>query len=110
MLNEGMITGDQRTLIKSEMMRALTKAGRVTAKAWEGAVFEALTGNSRDEVDWDAEDNKAGYFLWLKAFDQLVEELRGDGYVLVEGDSRERTFLPAEREDDVRYSEGVSHE
>ena len=54
----------------------------------EAAVFTALVGHSRDEIDWDVEDNKAGYYTWVKSFDQLIQELIEDGYMLTEESGR----------------------
>ena len=31
------------------------------------------------DVDWSVVDNQAGYYLWLRSFDQLVGELVEDG-------------------------------
>jgi hypothetical protein len=108
MLNEGLITGDQRTLIKSEMVRHLHAVGRTTTGDWERAVFTALTDHDRDEIDWEVPDNKAGYYLWIKAFDQLVEELVEDGYARVVAEGEHPLIASVERDDDVRYSEGIA--
>ena len=81
MVNEGSVIGTTAARVRSAMVAQLHRLGRATPVQWEGAVFEALTGHTRDEVDWDVEDNQAGYFTWLKAFDQLVGELVDDGHV-----------------------------
>lgn len=102
MLNEGIITNSDTALVKSEMVRQLRRLGETSPKSWEGATFEALTGNTRDEIDWEVEDNKAGYFLWVKTFDTLVGELVEDGYAIVneaEG-SGEKTIRLGEVADD----------
>ena len=43
-------------------------------------MFKSITGHSREDVDWDVEDNQAGYYTWLKSFDQLAQELVEDGF------------------------------
>ena len=109
MLNEGIIKSDARILVKSEMIRQIRGLGPTTPDAWERAVFKALTGHDREDVDWDIEDNQAGYFTWLKSFDQLIEELIEDGYVLaeqVEG-GNERTLIPAETPPPLEWSQMV---
>ena len=56
----------------------------------------------REEVDWDVEDNQAGYYSWLKSFDQMVKELVEDGYMLEEGDPPR--LVPTETEEHSEYS------
>jgi len=92
MLNEGIVVNDDKTLVKSEIIRQLARLGRTTPDDLERAVFKALTGGTRSEIDWDIEDNKAGYFLWTKTFDGLITELDEDGYLRVE-DSLEGKYL-----------------
>jgi hypothetical protein len=99
MLNEGFIHADSRVLVKSEMVRQLHRLGPTTPREWEGAVFAALTGGSRDDIDWDVEDNKAGYFLWVKTFDELIVELEEDGYVAGEEADGGRVLRPVQRDD-----------
>ena len=84
MLNEGIITNDTTALVKSEMVRQLRELGETTPEQWENATFEAFTGSKRDEIDWEVEDNKAGYYLWLKSFDNFIQELVDEGYATVE--------------------------
>jgi len=81
MLNEGIIFDDTKTLMKSEMLRQLWQLRETTPDSWEQAVFKARTGHTRAQVDWSIEDNQAGYYTWIKAFDQLIRELVEDGYV-----------------------------
>ena len=106
MLNEGIITSNSTTLIKSEMIRQLQELGPTTPDLWERSVFRALTGHERYEVDWRVEDNQAGYYTWIRSFDQLIEELIEDGYVRVEESegSAERTLVPVEVEGPIDYS------
>ena len=78
MLIEGIITGDTKALIKSEMIRQHRALGPTTPDAWERAVFKAQTGQAREDVDWDIEDNHAGYFAWIKSFDGFIDELIDD--------------------------------
>jgi hypothetical protein len=96
MTNEGVIVSDAKSLVKSEMLRQLWKLGPTTPEAWERHVFQALTGASRDDVDWSVEDNQAGFFLWIKGFDGLVQELVEDGYVLEEAEGTRKVLAPVE--------------
>lgn len=109
MLNEGIITSDARTLIKSEMVRQLRTLGATTPDEWERAVFRAVTGHDREEVDWRIEDNQAGYYSWIKSFDSLIGELIEDGYVRSEqaAESNERTLIPVPLDDPIDYSQLV---
>jgi len=106
MLNEGLIVNDSRALVKSEIVKQIRSLGPTTPDELERAVFKGLTGHDRVEVDWDIEDNQAGYFTWLKSFDQLVGELIDDDYILVEehGESGERRLVPTEALPHVEYS------
>ncbi len=102
MLNEGSITNDAGSLVRSEMVRQLQKLGETTPEAWERATFEAITGGSRDDVDWEIVDNHAGYYLWVKGFDGLVQELIDDGYAVlgtIEG-SNQKCIRPGEAGED----------
>jgi hypothetical protein len=58
--------------------------GSASPDELERAVFKSLVGHDREEVDWDIQDNQAGYYTWLKSFDGLVSELTEDGYVVAE--------------------------
>jgi hypothetical protein len=84
MLNEGLIVNDTTALVKSEMVRQIRRLGPTTPDELERAVFSALAGHSREEVDWDIEDNQAGYYSWVRSFDGLINELIEDGYILTE--------------------------
>ena len=101
MLNEGLIVNDTTALVKSEIVNQSRRLGPAKPDQLEAAVFQALIGHSRDEVDWDIEDNKAGYFTWVKSFDHLIHELIEDGYLLT-GDSG--TLVPTEAEPLSEYS------
>jgi hypothetical protein len=105
MLNEGIVTGDSKALVKSEMIRQLHKQQRTTPDALERAVFEALTGGRREDVDWEVEDNKAGYFLWTKTFDGLISELQEDGYLVVEKEGDGSVLVPTDKEPDIDVSQ-----
>ena len=70
-LNEGIVTSDTKIKMKSEMLRQLAVLEQATPDEWERAVFESLTGQKREDVDWDVEDNHAGYYTWIRSFDQL---------------------------------------
>jgi hypothetical protein len=101
MLNEGIIVNDAAALVKSEMVRQIRRLGPATPDDLERAVFKALTGHDREEVDWDLEDNQAGYYTWLKSFDDLITELIEDGYVRIEEPGR---LVPTEAESNGEYS------
>jgi hypothetical protein len=80
-LNEGIIVGGSKVRVKSEMLRHLAHAEETTPDSWERAVFKSLTGHTREDVDWSIKDNHAGYYMWIRSFDQLISELEEDGYV-----------------------------
>jgi hypothetical protein len=109
MLNEGIITNGSEALLKSEMVRQLKKLGETTPEEWERATFKAFTGGTRDELDWEVEDNKAGYFLWIKTFDAFIDELVSEGYAVVEtAESGERKSIrPGEAEGTGDWSQLV---
>ena len=101
MLNEGMIANDTAALMKSEIITQIRRLGPTSPDELERAVFQALTGHRRDEVDWEIEDNQAGCYTWLKSFDQLITELVEDGYVRVE---EIRMLVPTEKDPDIEFS------
>lgn len=109
MLNEGIVVNDATVLVKSEIINQIRRLGRTSPDELERVVFESLTGHKREEVDWDIEDNQAGYYTWLKSFDQLIEELVQDGYILVEtqGDGSEKVLTPVDDLPAVDYSQLV---
>lgn len=109
MINEGIITSDARVLVKSEMIRQLHTLGPTTSDEWERAVFRSITGHDREEVDWDIEDNQAGYYSWIKSFDSLIDELIEDGYVKSEPGANpdERTLVPVPVDGPIDYSQLV---
>jgi len=81
MINEGIVGSDSRIALRSEMLRQIHRLESATPEVWERAVFESLTGARREDVDWEVEDNQAGYYTWVKSFDALIEELVSDGFV-----------------------------
>jgi hypothetical protein len=101
MLNEGLIVNDTSALVKSEIVNQIRRLGSTTPDTLERAVFKALVGHDRDEVDWEVEDNQAGYYTWLKSFDKLIQELTEDGYILAEEPNR---LVPTEAESLSEYS------
>ena len=101
MLNEGIIVNDTAALVKSEMVRQIRRLGPATPDDLERAVFKALTGHDREDVDWDIEDNQAGYYTWLRSFDDLISELVEDGYLTIEKPGR---LVPTEPETHSEYS------
>ncbi len=92
-LNEGIVGGNTRIAMKSEMLKQLDVLRETTPDEWERAVFESLTGHRREDVDWDVPDNHAGYYTWIRSFDQLISELEEEGYVLVADQSGNRKVL-----------------
>lgn len=101
MLNEGLIVNDTKALAKSEIVNQIRHLGPSTPDQLERAVFKSLVGHDREEVDWDIQDNQAGYFTWLKSFDVLVTELIEDGYILADASGR---LVPTEAEPVSEYS------
>jgi hypothetical protein len=107
-LNEGIVTSDAKILMKSVMLRQLASLKQTTPDEWERAVFESLIGYKREDVDWDIKDNQAGYYTWIRSFDQLISELEEDGYVRVadEGDNR-KVLVATESDPSIDYSQFV---
>ena len=101
MLSEGIIVNDTAALVLSEVVNQARRLGPSTPDELERAVFESLVGRTREEVDWDLEDNQAGYYTWLKSFDQLISRLVEDGYLLVDEQHR---LVPTEAEPQSEYS------
>ena len=101
MLNEGLIVNDTKALVKSQIVNQMRRLGRSTPDELEQAVFKALVGHGREEVDWDIEDNQAGYYTWVKSFDGLIHELIEDGYIVAEEPG---TLMPTEAEPHGEYS------
>ena len=56
MLNEGLIVNDTAALVRSEIVNQIRRLGPTTPDELERAVFKALTGHDREEVDWDQLD------------------------------------------------------
>lgn len=81
MLHEGIIVNDTKNLMKSEMIRQIRKLRSSNPEAWSKATFEGITKMSLGDVDWTFQDNHAGFYTWIRSFDQLVGELIDDGYV-----------------------------
>jgi hypothetical protein len=102
MLNEGLIVNDTKALVKSEIVNQIRRLGPTTPDDLERATFKAITGHDREEVDWDIEDNQAGYYSWLKSFDGLVKELVEDGYIREEEEPHR--LVPTEAEETSEYS------
>lgn len=98
MLNEGIVTNDVKVEVKSTIIHRIRELGPTTPDALEAIVFKMITGHTRDEVDWDIEDNQAGYYLWVQAFDGSIEELVEDGYIRVEAGEKsgEKRLVAAE--------------
>ena len=101
MLNKGFIVNDTTALVKSEIVNQIRRLGPTTPDELERAVFRALVGHYREEVDWDLEDNQAGYYTWIKSFDRLIQELIEDGYILTQEPG---ILVPTEAESVSEYS------
>ena len=101
MLNESLILNDTSALVKSKIVNQIRHLGPTTPDSLERAVFKALVGQDREEVDWDVEDNQAGYYTWLKSFDRLIHELIEDGYIRAE---EPNILAPTEAESVSQYS------
>jgi len=107
-LNEGIIAGDTRVQVKSEMLRQLAHLKETTPDLWERSVFESLTGHKREDVDWEIPDNQAGYYTWIRSFDQLVCELEEDGFVRsVKVDGNKKILKKTDWDPSIEYSELV---
>jgi hypothetical protein len=87
--------------MKSEIVNQVRQLGRTTPDGLERAVFRALVGHDREEVDWEIKDNQAGYYTWVRSFDNLVKELIEDGYILAEEPD---TLVATEAEEVSEYS------
>ena len=108
-LNEGIVAGDTKVQVKSEMLRQLAKLDETTPDLWERAVFESLTGHKREDVDWNCDDNHAGYYSWIRSFDQLIVELEEDGYVKsVSLDGSKKLLKKTDWDPSIEFSELVS--
>ena len=95
-------------MVKSEMIRQLGKLRETTPEQWERTVFEAFTHHKREDVDWSFEDNQAGYYTWIKSFDNLIQELIEDGYVSVKAeDGGKKTLIATDRDPSIEYSHAV---
>ena len=105
MVNEGRIVNDTTALLKSETVNQIRRLGPTTPDELERAVFQSMTGHKREDVDWDIEGNQAGYFSWLKSFDNLITELIEDGCIRVEEQGDMRQLVPTEAELHSNYSD-----
>ena len=107
-LNEGIITADSKANVKSEMLHQLARFEETTPDLWERAVFEALTGHKREDVDWNIPDNHAGYYTWIRSFDQLMSELEEDGYVqFVDVGGNRKVIKKTDWDPSIEFSELV---
>jgi len=107
-LNEGILRNDTKTLVKSEMLRQLAVLKQTTPDEWERVVFESLTGHKREDVDWEVEGNQAGYYQWIRSFDQLISELEEDGHVKVaDTGENKKVLIATERDPNIDYSHFV---
>ena len=99
MSNRISVVEETSASLKAQMLRQLRLLGEATSDGWERVVFKTLTGGTREDVDWDHQENYAGYALWLQTFGHLVAELIIEGAVLrEERDGRVVMFArPAEQ-------------
>jgi len=108
-INEGIIGSDTKIAMKSEMLKQLNVLKETTPDEWERAVFESLTGHRRDDVDWDVPDNHAGYYAWIRSFDQLIVELEDEGYVKVaDQNGNHKVLKKTDWDPAIDYSQLVS--
>ncbi len=68
MFDECIFVNDATAMVKLEMIRQIRRLGPTTADQLERAVFLRTTGRQREEVDWNIEDNLAGYRSWRNVF------------------------------------------
>ena len=101
MINEGLIINDTAALLKSEMVKQIRRLRSATPDELERAVFAAIVAHEREDVDWEIEGNQAGYYTWMRSFDQFITELIEDGYIRVE---EERGLVATEADPSIEYS------
>jgi hypothetical protein len=107
-LNEGVVANDTKTAMKSEMLRQLDSLKETTPDQWERAVFEALTGFRREDVDWDVPGSQAAYYMWIRSFDQLISEIEDDGYVkAVDKGANRKVMRKTEWDPTINFSQFV---
>ena len=104
MLNEGIILNNAAALVKSKIVDEIRNLGSTSPDELERTVFKSITGHSRDEVDWEVDDNQAGYYTWLTSFDGLITELVEDGYIVVKEEGEERQIVPTDALPSSEYS------
>jgi hypothetical protein len=100
MLYEGRINHAIRRAATADLMRQLRQLGVTTTDTWERAVFSALNGRVREDLDLDVEENRAEYGAWIRSFDRLTTELVADDRVRVtsmEQGNGQRAFAPCGR-------------
>ncbi|MHC4472241.1 MAG: hypothetical protein ACYS99_14925 [Planctomycetota bacterium] len=107
MINEGAVTGSGTGDLRSVMVRQLERLGTATPDEWERAVFRTLNGHAREDVDWDVEDNQAGYYTWVKSFDGFIKELVEDGFVDFGERDGKPVCLPAEADPPIGWSQAA---
>jgi hypothetical protein len=104
MLDEGTTLTSTPATLRSAMVRQIVRLGHATADEWERAVFESIIGGRREDVDWEFQDNQAGYYMWLKSFDRYARQLVADGFVDVVVRDGQRLFLAFETDPPIDWS------
>ena len=89
MLNEGVIQTSSRDALKSEMVNQIAVFKELDANQWQARVFQVITGESAENIDFDDADNVCNYRIWVRNFDQYIQELVEDGYVEAIGKSED---------------------
>ena len=93
--------------MRAAMVTQLQRLGEATADAWERAVFESVTGQTREDVDWTFPDNQAGYYMWIKSFDRMARALVEGGYVVTREDEDGLLFTPVSEAPPLDWAHGV---
>ena len=85
MNNEGSVSPSRKNRLKTVMIRQLERLGRSDVRTWERATFQAVTGQTVEDIDFELRGNRAGYQHWMSSFELLWQELEEDGYVKITG-------------------------
>jgi hypothetical protein len=82
--------------LRALMVAQLRLLGEATVADWEREVFRAVTGRTREDVDWSYSLNHVGYALWLRAFGYTAAELIVRGEVIKEHRGGQPLMVPRE--------------
>ena len=97
---EGRISHAIRKATTADLMRQLGQLGAASADAWERAVFTALNGRLREDLDLELDENRTEYGVWIRSFDRLKAQLLANEQVRVTSTDEgrgQRAFAPGDR-------------